>query len=223
MKTPKLFLTALLSSLLFSSCQDRKKDAAATPRPEVKEATPDSGPIVIIETSMGLIKARLHEDTAPITVKNFLSYVDEKFYDETIFHRVMSDFMIQGGGFAIPESTAKEKETRDSIRNESHQTRKNTRGTLAMARTPDPHSASCQFFINVVDNPGLDYPKNGGGYAVFGEVIEGMEIVDQIKEVPTFEAPLLSLAGRKWIVNPSPNVPIDPVFIQSIRRAPADQ
>ena len=224
MKLRKFLFSSLFSTLLFSSCQPNKKGTEAPSKTVTEEASPASGDLVIIETSMGTIKARLHGDTAPITTKNFLSYVDEKFYDETIFHRVIPNFMVQGGGFALADSTPKEKITRDPIRNESPKSRKNLRGTLAMARTPDPHSASAQFFINVVDNAMLDHPNSQGeGYAVFGEVIEGMEIADKIVAVPTFETPLLAENNGRWIVNLSQNVPIDPVFIKSIRRAPADK
>ena len=167
----------------------------------------ESGPSpqVLIETSMGNIKLELDQRRAPITVKNFLDYVDEKFYDGTIFHRVISDFMIQGGGFT-PEM--EEKITRGNIKNESTNGVSNQRGTVAMARTPDPHSASAQFFINVKDNTGLDRAKSqdGWGYAVFGKVIEGMDVVDEIRLVPT--------GNRKG----HDDVPRKEVIIKSIRR-----
>ncbi len=213
-------LALFLATLFLVSCKGKPEEEAA---PEAKTSAPPSGPIVIIETSMGPIKAQLHEKTAPLSVDNFLSYVDESFYDNTIFHRVMPDFMIQGGGFEIPGSTPKEKMSRAAIRNESKKTRKNTRGTLAMARTSDPNSATNQFYINVKDNPDLDFPNNGGGYAVFGEVIEGMEVVDQIKKVKTHAAPMLNLDGNLYQVATAANVPVEPVFIKSIRRAAPDQ
>lgn len=216
MKLLALFLTALF---LISCKEEPKKEAP----PKADLSAPPSGPIVIIETSMGTIKAQLHEKTAPISVENFLSYVDESFYDNTIFHRVISNFMIQGGGFEIPESTPKEKKSRVAIQNESKKTRKNTRGTLAMARTKDPNSATNQFYINVNDNPSLDYPNNGGGYAVFGEIIEGMEVVDKIKDVKTHSAPMLNLVGNLYQVGSPKDVPVEPVFIKSIRRSASDQ
>lgn len=160
---------------------------------------------VVMETSMGNIKLELFERQAPVTTKNFLAYVDEKFYDGVIFHRVISNFMIQGGGF-IPHM--KEKMTRGNIRNESSNGLRNERGTIAMARTPDPHSASAQFFINVKDNPALDKAnsQDGWGYAVFGKVVEGMDVVDKIRFVPTG-----SQGGHG-------DVPKEPVVIKSVRR-----
>lgn len=163
-------------------------------------------PLVVMEFSQGTILLELFEDKAPITVKNFLDYVDAKFYDGTIFHRVIPDFMIQGGGF-LPGM--KEKKTRDPIKNESFNGISNERGTLAMARTPDPDSATAQFYINVEDNENLD-KKNAGdkvGYAVFGKVIEGMGVVDKIRRVKT---------GR---FEGASNVPLSDVVIMSIRRA----
>jgi cyclophilin family peptidyl-prolyl cis-trans isomerase len=144
-----------------------------------------ANPVVVMETSMGNIKIELFEDKAPITVKNFLKYVEDKHYDGTIFHRVISDFMIQGGGF---EPGMKEKKTREAIKNESNNGLSNLRGTIAMARTREANSATSQFYINVKDNKGLDKdaPKGDGvGYCVFGRVIEGMDIVDKIKAVDT--------------------------------------
>jgi peptidyl-prolyl cis-trans isomerase B (cyclophilin B) len=147
-------------------------------------------PVVQIETSMGNIKVELFEDKAPITVKNFLTYTDEKFYDGTVFHRVIGkgafnnkDFMIQGGGY---EPGGKLKKTKDPIKNEANNGLSNTRGTLAMARTGIVDSATAQFFINLGDNTFLDHAGNDPrrfGYAVFGRVIEGMDVVDKIKAV----------------------------------------
>lgn len=145
----------------------------------------ETNPVVVMETSEGTIKIELWADQAPGTVKNFLRYVDEGFYNGTIFHRVISDFMIQGGGLT-PDM--KEKKTRDPIRNEAKPELKNDRGTIAMARTGLIHSATSQFFINVVDNEFLNHKNKtpaGFGYAVFGKVIEGMDVVDKIKEVKT--------------------------------------
>ena len=148
------------------------------------DSSQDKNVVVIIDTSKGKIKAELFADKAPITVKNFLQYVDDKHYDGTIFHRVISTFMIQGGGM-LPG--LKEKETRRPIKNESGNGLHNKRGTLAMARTSVADSATSQFFINVKDNDFLDRAKaqDGVGYAVFGKVIEGMDVVDAIKDVRT--------------------------------------
>ncbi len=160
-----------------------------------------ANPIVVIETSMGNIKVELNEEKAPVSVKNFLGYVDDKFYDGTIFHRIISDFMIQGGGMTEDH---KEKKTKDPIKNESSNGLSNERGTIAMARTSEPNSASSQFYINVKDNAGLDKAKarDGVGYAVFGKVVDGMDVVDKIKAVKTKGG----------------DVPTETVVIKSIRR-----
>jgi len=144
-----------------------------------------ANPIVIMETSMGTIKIELFEDKAPVTVKNFLYYVEDKHYDGLIFHRVIESFMIQGGGFE--PGLKKEKKTKEPIKNESDNQLSNTRGTLAMARTSERNSATSQFFINVKDNTFLDraMARDKVGYCVFGRVIEGMDVVDKIKAVKT--------------------------------------
>lgn len=161
-------------------------------------------PVVVMKTSMGEIEIELNEEKAPLTVKNFLSYVDDKFYDGLIFHRVINNFMIQGGGY---NEKMEEKKTKDPIKNEASNGLKNETGTIAMARTSSPHSATSQFFINVADNSSLDYPSpDGHGYAVFGKVIKGMHIVNRIKMVKTG-----NLHGHA-------NVPMDPVIIKSIKR-----
>ncbi|MFQ3649908.1 MAG: peptidylprolyl isomerase [Gemmataceae bacterium] len=142
---------------------------------------------VLFQTTLGDFTLELDDDKAPLTVANFLQYVDDKHYDGTIFHRVISNFMIQGGGFA---SGMRQKPTRPPIQNESANGLQNKRGTIAMARTPDPHSASAQFFINVVDNSFLDRAnaQDGHGYCVFGKVIAGMDTIDKIKAVKTGRA-----------------------------------
>ncbi len=138
---------------------------------------------VEMKTSLGTIKLSLDPDKAPKTVDNFVQYVRDGFYDGTVFHRVIEGFMIQGGGFT-PDM--QKKETRAPIENEAANGLKNQRGTIAMARTSDPHSATAQFFINHKDNAFLDYPsRDGWGYAVFGKVTDGMEVVDAIASQPT--------------------------------------
>jgi cyclophilin family peptidyl-prolyl cis-trans isomerase len=166
----------------------------------------DKNPVVIMDTSLGTIKIELYPDKAPITVKNFLGYVDDKFYDGTIFHRVIPDFMIQGGGM---EPGLKEKKTKDPIKNESDNGLENKRGTIAMARTNRPDSATSQFFINVKDNAFLDRANSRDrvGYCVFGKVIDGMDVVDKIKAVETGNR-----GGHQ-------NVPTQDVVIKSVRRA----
>ena len=137
-------------------------------------------PRVAIETSMGTIVLELDAEKAPITVENFLKYVDDKHYDNTVFHRVIDGFMIQGGGMA---ADGKEKKTRPPIKNEWNNGLKNSRGTIAMARTGDPDSATAQFFINLVNNDRLSQPVPVAGYAVFGKVVEGMDVVDKMAKV----------------------------------------
>lgn len=137
---------------------------------------------VVMETSLGDVTIALDRAKAPLTVANFLSYVDDDFYSGTIFHRVIANFMIQGGGFT-PEGV--QKPTKDPIILESANGLKNEVGTIAMARTNAPNSATCQFFINVVNNTFLDYTPSNPGYAVFGRVTAGMEVVNQIRQVPT--------------------------------------
>jgi cyclophilin family peptidyl-prolyl cis-trans isomerase len=183
--------------------------AADVPAPE---ATPTpkplpNGPVVMIDTSMGRIKIGLHKDKAPISVDNFTKYVRSGHYDGTIFHRVIPGFMAQGGGF-LPDMT--ERPTRPPIRNEAKMTPRNLRGTLAMARTNNPDSATSQFFISVKDNPFLDFGIRGAGYAVFAEVLEGMDVVDRIVLVPT---------TTKGV---NENVPDKPVMINCVREALAD-
>jgi peptidyl-prolyl cis-trans isomerase A (cyclophilin A) len=138
---------------------------------------------VAFETSEGRIVVEVLPDKAPKTVANFVQYVKDGFYDGTIFHRVIKGFMIQGGGFTAAMA---QKPTRPPVPIESNNGLKNVRGSLAMARTMDPNSATAQFFINVVDNAFLDYPgQDGAGYTVFGRVVEGMDVVDKIRAVPT--------------------------------------
>ncbi|NBR05184.1 MAG: peptidyl-prolyl cis-trans isomerase [Planctomycetes bacterium] len=167
--------------------------------------------VVNIQTSLGDIKVELNDSAAPISVKNFLSYVDEKFYDGTIFHRVIADFMIQGGGFEtglqdaklISDFEKKQKKTKAPIKNESGNGLSNTRGSIAMARTSVLDSATSQFFINTVDNARLDPAK----YCVFGKVVDGMDVVDKIRKVET-----MSIQGQIG------DVPTKDVVIKSITR-----
>jgi peptidyl-prolyl cis-trans isomerase B (cyclophilin B) len=169
-------------------------------------ANPQADPQVTLDTSQGTIKIVLFASKAPGTVNNFLQYVDEGFYDNTIFHRVIADFMIQGGGF---EAGMKQKRTRANITNESNNGLTNTRGTLAMARTPDPHSASSQFFINLKDNDFLNKARasDGWGYCVFGKVVEGMDVVDKIARAAT-----TARSGHQ-------DVPATDVVVRSARRS----
>jgi peptidyl-prolyl cis-trans isomerase B (cyclophilin B) len=166
----------------------------------------DINPKVVLETSKGKIVLELFPDNAPETVKNFLNYVDAKFYDGMIFHRVIPNFMIQGGGFTID---MKRKTTRAPIKNEADKGLKNERGTISMARTGDPHSATAQFFINSKNNDFLNYrskTQQGWGYAAFGKVVDGMKTLDAISAVKT------------KTVGGSRDVPAEPVVITSARR-----
>jgi cyclophilin family peptidyl-prolyl cis-trans isomerase len=164
----------------------------------------NENPKVTIETSKGTIVVELFADKAPETVANFMEYVNDGFFDGTIFHRVIPGFMIQGGGFTTDMS---QKPTRDPIRNEANNGLSNEVGTLAMARTPNPHSATAQFFINVKHNRFLDFQaetQQGWGYAVFGRVVEGMDVVSAIENVPT---------GNQGMHQ---DVPVEPVVLTRV-------
>jgi cyclophilin family peptidyl-prolyl cis-trans isomerase len=165
-------------------------------------AAADKDPVVIVDTTLGTFKIELFADKAPVTVKNFLQYVDDKFYDDTIFHRVIPNFVAQGGGY---EPGMKEKPTKAAIKNESDNGLSNERGTVAMARTNRPDSATSQFYVNLKNNDFLDKARfpDKVGYCVFGKVIDGMDVVDKIAAVET---------------NPANNVPRQDVVIKSIRR-----
>lgn len=211
--------------LLLVGCSEQSKPASqpasptrSTATPQASSATPaavdpaiaaDPTPVVELHTSKGVIVVQLDRVKAPLTVANFLRYVEEKFYDGTVFHRVISDFMIQGGGFTPQLSR---KDTHAPIHNEADNGLKNLRGTLAMARTSMVHSASSQFFINVKDNDFLNHTRKdsqGYGYCVFGQVIEGMDVVDRIKQVAT---------GNQQGMGDVPN---EPVVIEKAIRRPA--
>jgi cyclophilin family peptidyl-prolyl cis-trans isomerase len=194
--TSKTALLVCLSALLGVTAA-----AAQTKAPAPAAAHPR----VVLETSKGNIVVELYQDKAPKTVKNFLDYVKAGFFNGTIFHRVIPNFMVQGGGFT-PDMT--EKPTRPPIQNEADNGLANQRGTLAMARTRDPNSAGAQFFVNLKDNTFLNHTaKNldGWGYAVFGRVVEGMEVVDAIAQVPTTTKGMYE------------NVPAQPVVITRAR------
>ncbi|HET9664420.1 MAG TPA: peptidylprolyl isomerase [Burkholderiales bacterium] len=161
-----------------------------------------ASPQVELKTNMGTIVLELYPDRAPETVKNFQQYVQSGHYNGTVLHRVIPGFMIQGGGFTADLG---HKPTREPVKNEANNGLKNVVGTIAMARTSDPHSATAQFFINVADNPALDYREGNFGYCVFGKVISGMDVVQSIVSVPTTARP------------PHQNVPVKPVVIESAR------
>jgi cyclophilin family peptidyl-prolyl cis-trans isomerase len=210
-KTIKVSMELLIVGILITcfagticlAADDDAKDSTGTQR-EVKKVDPEAaGPVrVAIKTSLGDIILDLDKAKAPITVANFLSYAEEGFYDGTIFHRVIGNFMIQGGGFT---EDMQQKKTKAGIENEWKNGLSNVNGSISMARLGNqPNSATSQFFINVKDNSFLDQPRDGAGYAVFGQVVEGMDVVDKIKAVKTHTA------GRMG------DVPVEPVVINSV-------
>jgi len=189
-------------------CSEKTNKAAADKKivDSERNIVKSQSNIVKLDTSMGNIVIELNEQAAPVTVKNFLGYVEAGFYDGTIFHRVIPGFMIQGGGFTKQMA---EKDTRAPIINEAKNGLSNEKGTIAMARTSDPDSATAQFFINHRDNDFLDYiDDNKAGYAVFGKVTEGMDVVDAIASVETTTR------------NGMDDVPVEPVIIQSAKVVP---
>jgi cyclophilin family peptidyl-prolyl cis-trans isomerase len=212
------FTILSLASLIFTACGDKPTgSAAATPAPVAQPENPENPQIKIV-TSAGTITAELYKDRSPITVENFLKYMGEKHFDNTVFHRVIKGFMIQGGGFENQNGNFVQKATKDPIKNEATNGLKNRRGTLAMARTNDPHSATDQFFINTADNgdklgPGGVSPD---GYAVFGKVLAGMEVVDKIENEPTTTRTLTNRQGENLLPGPSQDVPVRNIVIESI-------
>jgi peptidyl-prolyl cis-trans isomerase B (cyclophilin B) len=200
-ETTAIAVLVILFAVVGAAC------AETTAAPEAP--MPDQ-PRVQLQTSHGTIVLELDTAKAPKTVESFVGYVRDGFFDGTIFHRVIPGFMIQGGGFT-PDM--RQKETGPPVENEADNGLKNSRGTIAMARTGDPHSATAQFFVNLVDNQPLDHTgktRNGWGYTVFGRVVEGMDVVDRIAGVPTANA------------GPHQNVPREPVVIESARLVPSD-
>lgn len=205
----KFWLYGLLTVVVLVNGCNEKTDKAQTDNKIAnmeRNIVKSQSNVVKLETSMGNIVIELDEQAAPVSAKNFLGYVEAGFYDGTIFHRVIPGFMVQGGGFT--EQMAK-KDTRDPIINEAKNGPSNMRGTVAMARTSDPDSATSQFFINHSDNDFLNYvDDNSAGYAVFGKVTEGMDVVDAIAAVKTATK------------NGMEDVPVEPVTIQSAKVVP---
>jgi len=182
----KLLFGLFVATLLCTGCFGSENETGTTTEPDVKpEITKETKTMILMKTTKGDIKIELDNEKAPKTVANFLKYVESGHYTDTIFHRVIGNFMIQGGGMT---ANMREKPAPNKVENEANNGLKNVRGTIAMARTPDPHSAGAQFFINVVDNGFLDFKAptmQGWGYCVFGKVVEGMDVVDAIRNVPT--------------------------------------
>ena len=196
------------------------KEAASNPDTESTEpgapADQPAGPRVTFETSEGSFVLELDAVNAPISTENFLSYVNDGFYDGTIFHRVIDGFMIQGGGFELIDGKGSQKETKAPIKNEAKNGLKNLRGSISMARTNNPDSATSQFFINVVDNPGLD-PKSADnpqgfspdGYAVFGKIVDGMETIDKIRQSETgVKRMMVRAPSGELMENPMSDAPL---------------
>ena len=187
-KKPAAPVTTSDAAAKAADANAKKSEAKKAPAAVAPTTTASAGGTVVeMKTSEGNIKIQLEDKAAPESVKNFLMYVNDKFYDGTIFHRVINKFMVQGGGFIVDDAgKMKEKATKAPIANEAKNGLKNDRGTLAMARTGDPNSATSQFFINHVNNDRLNFPQpDGHGYAVFGKVIDGMDVVDKIASVKT--------------------------------------
>ncbi len=220
MKPVRFILAVLLVTALpfITGCGSSESETASAPEPEVEEkeeAPPEpltGKHVVIMETTKGDVTIELDADAAPKTVENFLSYVDRKFYDHTVFHRIRSRFMVQGGGFKVDTRGLARKWTLDPIPNESGNGLSNARGAIAMGRGEDPDSATSQFFINVRNNKQLDKndKEDKAGYAVFGKVLEGMDVVEEISRVKTV---------KKGSHQHYPEIP---VFISKVRRAPAE-
>lgn len=203
-----LAITIMAISFSMAGCSSETQTTAdekiekKTADKELK-VTEEKPKMVELDTTLGSIVIELNEKAAPVTVKNFLRYTEEGYFDGTIFHRVIKNFMIQGGGFT---ADMKQKKPHEPIINEANNGLKNERGTITMARRPNPDSATCQFFINHKNNPGLNYMgPTRPGYAVFGKVVEGMDIVDKIASVSTTQK-----TGHK-------DVPIETVLIKSAR------
>lgn len=194
-----LALAFPLTVLAQSSTEDQTANATL-PTTQIEE-----NPTVILHTNFGIIELELFADKAPKSVENFIAYVKSGHYDNTLFHRVIPNFMIQGGGFDLD---FQQKRTNEPVVNEADNGLSNIRGTLAMARTTSPHSATAQFFINVQDNTFLDhqgtYSGQAWGYAVFGQVSQGMDVVEAIRQIPTGPKP-----GHQ-------DVPVDPVIIERV-------
>ena len=194
------FFVILLLLTIFTGCNNSGNESK-TGVSENKTPSKGENPVVNISTNYGDIKVQLNADKAPITVENFISYVKDGFYDNTIFHRVIPGFMIQGGGFT---EQMQQKETKAPIKNEADNGLKNEKGTIAMARTSEVNSATSQFFINLADNDFLNHGSRDFGYAVFGKVIIGMDVVENIGSVKTVTKGYMQ------------NVPKEPVVIKSI-------
>lgn len=202
----RLSAFVITAAIAFALAGCKGEPPQATP-PEKTPAPKSAGTVVVIETNLGSIEIALDEKRAPRTVRNFLNYVQRNFYDGTIFHRVKPGFVIQGGGYT-PD--LRRKPTGPPVVNESNNGLSNKRGTVAMARTSDPDSATSQFYINLRDNVSLDGRPGRPGYTVFGKVVSGMDVVDRIAAVRTHTAKTAGGMAMR-------DVPVEPVVIKSVR------
>lgn len=201
-----IFALTIAGPAMAQDTAQKKTDQKETPQKKTDQKKTEEAPVqVVLKTNQGDITLELDKAKAPVTVNNFLAYAEEGFYDSTIFHRVIPDFMIQGGGFTADMA---QKKTSDPIKNEWQNGLKNVRGSIAMARLGgQANSATSQFFINVKDNTFLDQPRDGAGYAVFGKVVKGMDVVDKIQHVKTTKKGMYA------------DVPVDPVVIEKVEVA----
>lgn len=218
MKTSLRIVASALASLAASAAlamqAPQAPAAPAAPAPQAPAAT---GPVfVLLETSGGKILLELDPAKAPVSVENFLGYVRGGFYDNTVFHRVVPNFVVQGGGFS---AEMVQKQTKAPIKNEWTNGLKNAKGTISMARTSDPNSATSQFFLNLKDNPALD-GANGPGYAVFGRIVAGIDVLDAMGRTRTAPKEVTDLTGTKRIF---PDVPAEPLRMVSAKELPSDE
>lgn len=203
MKPISMKVVAALAALALAPCAMLRAEETAANEAKKESVHVNANPVVVMKTSMGEIEIELLQDKAPVTVENFLKYVDDGFFDNTIFHRVIAGFMVQGGGFT---ADMQQKATRKPIKNEAKNGLKNLRGSLSMARTSAVDSATSQFFMNLVDNAFLDHGSRDYGYAVFARITSGIEVLDKIGKVAT-----TTKHGHG-------DVPVEPVVIESVKR-----
>lgn len=213
-------MRALLTLIVMSFCATgacKKGEVAATDAAQSRPAAValKKNPVVKFETTHGKFVVRLFADKAPLSVANLLQYIETDFYKDTIFHRIIPDFMIQGGGFT---KDLQQKPTGSPVKNEADNNLSNKRGTVAMARTSDPNSATSQFFINVHDNVSLDRSPRSAGYTVVGEVIDGMGVIDLIRNLPTRCPSWTGQSCTENITGGLRDVPIEPVVILSAKK-----
>lgn len=222
------FLLILLFAFSSLSCSRKETEHSTTLEAPpaaadviTEEPATDIGPFVTLSTKFGDIVIELNPERAPATVANFLSYIDRGYYQDTVFHHVVESFRIQGGGFTLDGKQLVEKTAGDPIPSEARNGLSNDRGSIAMARHNDPDSATCQFFINMADNIGLNPGIGGAGYTVFGKVVAGMEVADQINQLETSNHSLsfFQPSTGEYVLQETADVPAKPVIILSAKRS----